>query len=151
MSRTSRPGSRASDGPRGQALVEFALTVIIFIFIVMGVLDLGRGIFMYNGVSEAAREIARVTSVHPGAGLGTGSWTPSTEAQEVIDSQSSIVWNLSVDEPTCVDIDGSAVATCLPGTWVKVTVSAEYTPATPMLIPIIGTKTVSSTSSVQIP
>ena len=30
----------------------------------MAVFDLGRAIYMYNGVAEAARELARVTSVH---------------------------------------------------------------------------------------
>jgi Flp pilus assembly protein TadG len=136
---------------RGQALVEFALTVLIFIVLVMGVLDFGRAIFMYNGVSQAAREIARVTSVHPGANLGTGSWAPSAQTQAVIDAQQGTVWNLTVDDPTCVKIDGSASPSCLPGTWVKVTVSASYTPITPPLIPLIGTRNLSSTSSVEIP
>jgi Flp pilus assembly protein TadG len=147
MSRRSAP-RRGSE--RGQALVEFALALTIFILLVMGILDLGRGIYMYNSVSEAAREIARVTSVHPGTGLGSGSWSPSPEAQAVIDAQEGLVWELSVEEPTCTDIDGSA-ATCDPGTWVKVTVSAPYTPVTPLLIPLVGTKTLSSTSSIQIP
>ncbi len=30
----------------------------------MGIVDLGRGIYIYNGVNQAARELARVTSVH---------------------------------------------------------------------------------------
>lgn len=136
---------------RGQALVEFSLTVLIFVLLVMGILDLGRGIYMYNGVSQAAREIARVTSVHPGTGLGTGSWTPSAEAQDVIDAQSSINWGLTVEDPTCTEIDGAPAASCLPGTWVKVTVTATYSPVTPMLIPLVGELPLTSTSSVQIP
>lgn len=136
---------------RGQALVEFALTVIIFLMLVMGVLDVGRGIFMYNGVSQAAREIARVTSVHPGTGLGTAGWAPSTEAQAVIDAQADLFLDLTLEDPTCVDIDGTAVGACLPGTWVKITVRAPYTPVTPPLVPLVGTHELSSTSSVQIP
>ncbi len=62
--RSGRPGRS------GQGLVEFAIVIPVFLVILMGVVDLGRGIYMYNGVAEAAREIARVTSVHPGSTLG---------------------------------------------------------------------------------
>ena len=51
---------------RGQALVEFALALPIFLMLMLAVFDLGRAIYMYNGVAEAARELARVTSVYPG-------------------------------------------------------------------------------------
>jgi Flp pilus assembly protein TadG len=44
---------------RGQGLVEFALVLTIFLMLVMGVVDLGRGVFTYNMLSEAAREGAR--------------------------------------------------------------------------------------------
>src|SRR6185369_14315679 len=55
---------------QGQALVEFSLSIIIFIVMLMGIFDVGRAIFMYNGVSEAARDIARRTSVYPYSGIG---------------------------------------------------------------------------------
>ena len=48
----------------GQALVEFALVLIPFVILLMGVIDLGRGIYMMNGTSEAARDINRATIVH---------------------------------------------------------------------------------------
>ncbi len=41
---------------RGQALVEFSLILIPFLWILMGIVDLGRGIYIYNGVNQAARE-----------------------------------------------------------------------------------------------
>ena len=56
---------RTASQQHGQALVEFSLAIIVFLVILMGVFDLGRGIFVYNGVSQAAREIARATAVHP--------------------------------------------------------------------------------------
>ena len=55
---------------RGQALVEFALVIIVFLVILMGIVDFGMAIYKFNGVSQAAREIARVTSVHPCAIAG---------------------------------------------------------------------------------
>ena len=64
--RPNQPSTVRTDRPRrsGQALVEFAIAVIPFLMLLMAVVDLGRGIYMLNGTSEAARDIARVTSVH---------------------------------------------------------------------------------------
>lgn len=48
---------------RGQSLVEFALILPIFLFMVFGVLDMGRFVYMNSTLSQAAREAARVVSV----------------------------------------------------------------------------------------
>jgi len=49
----------------GQALVEFALVITILFFILMGVFDLGRGIYAYNVTASAAREGARYGILDP--------------------------------------------------------------------------------------
>src|SRR5262245_34479575 len=49
---------------RGQALVEFALVFPIFLLLMMGVFDLGRAVFAYNSVTNAAREGARLAIVN---------------------------------------------------------------------------------------
>lgn len=137
--RSGRPGRS------GQGLVEFAIVIPVFLVILMGVVDLGRGIYMYNGVAEAAREIARVTSVHPGSTLGN-----SAETAAVIATQRRLVPNLGNPTFTCVDIDGSVLATaCIPGRSVRVTIVAPYTPVTPLL-GLVGTWNMQSTSSVEI-
>ncbi len=56
---------RIGPSPYGQALVEFALVIPILILILMGVLDLGRGIYTYNVVANAAREGVRFGIVNP--------------------------------------------------------------------------------------
>ena len=43
-----------SEPVRGQALVEFALAITVFLLLMMAIVDFGRGIYMYNGVSQAA-------------------------------------------------------------------------------------------------
>lgn len=130
---------------RGQALVEFALALIVFLVLLMGIFDLGRGIYMYNGVSQAAREIARVTSVHPGVTLGG-----SAETAAVVATQKSLVPNLGNPTFACVDIDNTAVTgTCRGGMRVKVTIVAPYRPVTPIL-GLVGTWNMSSTSAVSI-
>ncbi len=131
----------------GQALVEFALAVTVFLVLLMTVVDFGRGIYLYNGVSEAAREIARATSVHPGMLLGG-----SAETSETVTTQQSLVPGLSAPVITCVDIAGAPVTeACVPGDWVRVSVSAPYDPVTPLLsIGGLGHFVMQSTSTVQI-
>ena len=131
---------------RGQALVEFSLTVMIFLVLLMGIFDFGRAIFMYNGVAQAAREIARVTSVHPGATLGG-----STETAAVVSTQKNLVPNLGNPTYKCVAIDNTNVAgDCKPQEHaVKVTISAVYTPVTPILS-FLGDITLKSSSSAKI-
>lgn len=140
---------RRHDG--GQALVEFSLVIVIFLVLMMAIVDLGRGIYMFNGVAQAAREIARVTSVYPGTGFGN---SPQTAA--VVGTQKGLIPNLGNPTFACVDIDDSAVALvggkCPAGKGyrVKVTIVAPYTPLTPVL-GLTGTWNMSSTSSVQLP
>jgi Flp pilus assembly protein TadG len=132
---------------RGQALVEFAIALPIFLVLMMGIFDLGRAIYQYNGVSEAAREIARVTSVHPGTTLGN-----STETAAVIATQKGLIPNLASPTFTCIDIDGSTLntsTTCVAGNQVKVVIVAPYRPVTPLL-GLIGTWNMQSTSAVSI-
>ena len=49
---------------RGQALVETALALPIFLLIVMSLFDLGRAVFAYNTATNAAREGARLAIVN---------------------------------------------------------------------------------------
>ena len=49
---------------RGQGLVEFALVLPIFVLILVGIFDLGRAVFAYNTLTNAAREGARMAIVN---------------------------------------------------------------------------------------
>jgi hypothetical protein len=150
--------------PRGQALVEFSMAVIPFLLLLMGVLDLGRGIYAMNATSQAAREIARATSVHrcsntPCTDLGT-----SAETQDVIATQRTLIPNLVFDPS--VDIDCVLAATpdtseviipdseCKPSSttdhYIRVHVSSTFTPITPFL-GVFGDHTFESWSRIQLP
>jgi TadE-like protein len=48
---------------RGQALVEFALAIPIFLLLIFGLVDLGRAVFVNNSLGEGARDGARYASV----------------------------------------------------------------------------------------
>lgn len=129
----------------GQSLVEFALGITVFLAILIGTLDLGRAVYQQNAVSQAAREIARVTSVHPGATLGA-----STETAAAVSAQRRLVPGLTVSGFTCVDIAGAAVSgSCQPGSWVRVTVVSRFDAALPLLA-ALGPINLRSASSAEI-
>jgi hypothetical protein len=135
---------------RGQALVEFSLAVIPFLILMMAIFDLGRGIYMMNGTSEAARDITRVTIVHPDDGSGNLGMSADTTA--VIANQRNLIPGLSIDpttDITCVDEYDQAVVLCLPGHFIKVHVTAEFEPITP-LVSAFGSHTFESTSRMQL-
>jgi Flp pilus assembly protein TadG len=56
---------------RGQALVEFALVIPIFLILLMAVFDLGRAVFAYNSITNAVREGARLAIVNQNTALIT--------------------------------------------------------------------------------
>jgi Flp pilus assembly protein TadG len=146
---------RREDRPEGQALVEFSLVLIPFLILMMGVFDLGRGIYTMNATAEAAREIARVTIVHPFG--GTRDLGSSSQAQAVIATQRSLVPNLQINPSTdivCVDVTDAVLpdAQCQERAdrFVRVRVTATYTPVTP-LVSMFGTHTFESISRIDVP
>jgi Flp pilus assembly protein TadG len=141
---------RQANDERGQALVEFSLAIIVFLVLLMAVFDFGRAIMQYNGVAQAAREIARVTAVHEGTDFTTTAGR-SAETNAVIATQKRLIPNLQDPTITCVDIDGTVITTgCVEGKWINVSIIAPYTPITPLL-GLVGTWDLfSSSTSVQL-
>lgn len=149
------------DRGRGQGLVEFSLVLIPFLLILMGIVDLGRGIYANNGVAQAARELARVTSVHTcdtaaaSCVLGT-----SPETAAVLATQKGLIPGLggpgSSVTFTCTDITDTTLSstdcqsTGSSPSFVKVTVSVPFSVITPLLSMVAPT-TLSSSSHIEIP
>jgi Flp pilus assembly protein TadG len=70
MTKRRERGAGTSKGQAGQGLTEFALVFPIIVLLIMGVFDMGRAVYAYNALTNAAREGARVGSVNqldPGA------------------------------------------------------------------------------------
>ena len=138
-------GRRRTSGRRGQGLVEFALGITVFLTLFIALVDLARAAFLFNGVSDAAREIARVTSVHPGATLGT-----SAESAATVVNERGLVPGLTVTSYTCIDLAGATVTgTCQPGNWVRVSVRTSFNAIMP-LFSAFGPVTFTTSSSAKI-
>lgn len=140
---------------RGQALVEFSIVLIPFLFLLMGVVDVGRGVYMNNGVSQAAREIARATSVHPCVDLAACTLGTSMQTASVVATQKGLVPGLAGAGAsityTCTDITDAAITgNCKSGDFVRVRVVVPFSVITPLLS-MVAPATLSSTSHVQIP
>ena len=153
-----------ADRARGQALVEFSLVLIPFLFIMLGILDMGRGIYVYNGAAEAAREIARVTSVQPGSCPAGSTSMPSTcwspQMQAVVATQKSLVPGLTTSDITisCTDLTGAPqdASQCYVGTggagqvrFVEVQVSVPFSIVAFNFLPVQPTFTFTAVSHVQ--
>jgi Flp pilus assembly protein TadG len=149
--RQARPGFERT---RGQALVEFSLVLIPFLFLLMGSVDLGRGIYVNNAVAQAAREIARVTVVHTCDGSPCTTYSAQTRA--VIDTQEGLVPGMTVERAVvCTDVADNVLAAtdtdaCPPGAFYRVTVTVPFAVVTPLL-PVPEGFTFSAVSHVKIP
>ncbi len=142
----TRTDGRAPGRAPGQALVEFSLAIIVFLVLLMGVFDFGRGIFMYNGLAEASREIARRTSVYVGDPIGE-----SPETVATIATQRALVPGMEDPTFSCHSITGGspADAACGSGDFVKVTVTATYSPVS--MLGFLGDIDLSASSTAQVP
>jgi Flp pilus assembly protein TadG len=143
---------RQRDRSEGQALVEFSLVLVPFLIIMMGVFDLGRAIYMMNTTAEAAREIARVTAVHPwNSSKDLGS---SSQAAAVIQTQRGLLPNMVFTPGTdiqCVDISDAVMADAQcsrTGSFVRVRVRSTFTPVTPLVM-MFGSHTLESYSRLE--
>ena len=134
---------------RGQAMVEFAIAITLFLTMLMGVVDFGLAIYKYNGVSQAAREIARVASVHQ----GPTNFGVSPQITAVVATQQKLIPGLGSPTFSCTDVDGAAVTLvngrCPNSAYVNATITTTYRASTPLVI-ALGTFTLKGSSSAQI-
>lgn len=118
----------------GQSLAEFALVLPVILLLFMGIVDLGRAVFAYNTLSNAARDGARVAIVDQTASGGV-----QAGAQRAADQATG----LGIDAVTDVDViftkpDGSPCPEHSLGCVATVTVRYEYGAITPVIGNIVG-------------
>ena len=56
-------GSEQQRGRRGQAIVEFSLSLIVLLMVVFGILEFGRVLFAYSSASDSLRSALRNASI----------------------------------------------------------------------------------------
>jgi Flp pilus assembly protein TadG len=70
-------------------LVESAITLLVFLILVLGMIDLGTGVLRYNAISQAARHGTRQAIIHGDlcpADYWGGNWGSSTITVQASDT-----------------------------------------------------------------
>jgi len=110
--------------PAGQALVEFALVFPILLFIIVGIIDLGRAFHAYIAITNASREGARYINLHP---YKDPDGTFDTAEQVTIDEASYSGLDITFDNivVNCPNATVNGKSRCRSGDPVRVTVDYD--------------------------
>jgi Flp pilus assembly protein TadG len=129
--RRRRHGSR----DRGQALVEFALVIPIFLLLLTALFDMGRAVFAYNTLTTAAREGARIAIVNQDIDTIKAHAKQATAIVELNDPSVSVgFWRMADDGTADLTDPCNLVANaCL----AVVSFEATYRPITPIIANIM--------------
>jgi Flp pilus assembly protein TadG len=149
---------RRCQGDDGALLVELALAAVVLIFVVFGVIDLGRAYALQNRMANASREGAAIAQFKPGnvnTGCASGNNVVDRASNEDSGLSSSSGFSVTVAKKvgsTLTTFTGCGTpvgATVSSGDTVVVTVTANFSPLTPLIASIIGnTLQLSKTTSV---
>jgi Flp pilus assembly protein TadG len=136
---------------RGQALVEFALVIPIFLLLLVAIFDMGRAVFAYNTLTNAAREGARIAIVNQYKPSVLAHAKSETAIVELNDPSVSVTyWQVGADgnpdksKPQCTTL---VAVGCL----AVVKFEATYFPITPIISQIIFGSGVTFTATAQLP
>ena len=155
---------RTRAGQSGQGIAEFALVFPIIVLLFFGVLDVGRAVYAYTSIGNAAREGARVAAVNqldPGPGhtgcnedtpiedLSNPRWWPKSCAATAAVSLGLTPANVTVSYApppgtTLICTSGSLHVNCI----ATVTVTYTWSAITPVIGGFIGPLNLSSTSQI---
>jgi Flp pilus assembly protein TadG len=130
-----------SDGrtTRGQALAEFAIVLPIFILLLFALFDLGRVVFGYNSITNAAREGARMAIVNQ----DFDTITERVEGQTfVVEPTTSVTFWDAQDDAVCSTVETGCIAI--------ITVTTEVEMMTPVIGDIIGPLTLTAESQIPV-
>ena len=131
---SGRFGGRRRDG---QALVEFALIFPILILMLVAVFDLGRLVFAYNDITNAARTGVRVAIVDQS----------SSNAQDATINQATSLGLTSSDVTVTYlmsDLSGPCPAVKTLDCVAQITVAYDWESITPIIGSIVGPVTITA-------
>lgn len=141
--------SRASRG--GQSLAEFALVFPIAMILLMAVFDVGRAVFAYNGLTNAAREGARLAVVNQYDGLIEQRVEDMTFGTGVTNLGDPDFVRFHKAEPNLTDPTANAECTTMAvGCVAILIVESDWSAITPIIGQIIGPITFTAESQLPV-
>ncbi len=114
----------------GNELIEFGIASVLFFTLVIGIMEFGRAIWMYETVAHAAREGARHAIVR---GTESGRMATASDVETYVYTRAPGLTGLAVT--TTWDPDNE------PGSVVEVQVGAPFQPVVPFMPPMTLTST----------
>lgn len=129
----------------GQSLVEMALVLPLVMLMIFGVLDLGRAVYSYNTLAEAARQANRVAIVNQNLDAIRAEAAAYSPALSIEDA----VVCFKQADTLLRDCSNPSADACDPpnfGCLALVTTSMTYQPITPLINVIVPSIDLSSTS-----
>ena len=141
-----RRGAPRRHGRRGQALVEFALVFPIVIVVLLAIFDLGRLVFAYNDITNAARQGARTAIINQG---GTAAEDRVIQMSTSLDLKATDV-DIEYADSAGGDCHDPQTGKYTLACQVTVTVQYDWTAITPVIGNIVGPMTVTATSQMPI-
>jgi Flp pilus assembly protein TadG len=118
----------------GQSLVEFGFGFMVLIIMLVSIVDLGRAIFTYMALRDAAQEGALVGSINPGN---------QSLINERITNNSDLIYNLMSDPNSDIDVRITVFGSPCTGNSIRVEITYNNFPITvPFLGTLIGKQTV---------
>ena len=162
MNRLRRLRHRRRPGQRGQSLVEFAFVLPIIVLVIASFIEMGRAVFAYNTIANAARQGARVAAVNQLSAL-----TDCDESRPIEDpyephwsirgcaiaaagalgiSSANVTVSYAAPPSTTLACDPNLHVGCI----AAITVTYNYNVSTPFLNWVIHSFTMSQTSEMPI-
>jgi TadE-like protein len=138
---------------RGQSLVEFALVFPLAIILLMAVFDVGRAVFAYNGLTNAAREGARLAIVNQDEALIEQRVEEMTFATGVANAGDPNLVRFHKEEPNLTTPTANPVCPAgaiAIGCIAIVTVETDWSAITPVIGQIIGPMTFTARSELPV-
>ncbi len=129
---------------RGTSLAEFAMVVPLLAFLLFGLLDVGRVVYINNAISEGAREGTRWGAVQ-------GRSRSSSSRETIAARTRSVMTGVPAPEVSvaCLE-DETRRATCHTNDTLVVTVRTRVTLSTPAIAQLLGDFEISAQSTVAV-
>jgi Flp pilus assembly protein TadG len=161
---TSRRRARA----QGQGLAETALIIPVFFMLLMGLVDVGRAVFTYSTIGEAARQAVRVAAVNQlansigcednrpveTADTSTAHWSPlqcAIAAGKTVGlTAADVSVSYAAPSGTALVCQTTPTVNLTVGCYATVTVQTTWLPITPLASTILGPIHLSTTSTMPI-
>jgi Flp pilus assembly protein TadG len=125
---------------KGQSLVEFAFSIVVLLLLVAGVVDLGRALYTYMGLRDAAQEGALYGSTNP---------TLNSEIESRVRNSSNLLQSITADAGANTSVQITILGTACTNNGIKVRVTYANFPITmPFIGALIGNQSIGISAEV---